>query len=197
MAGRLLDDDPEQAYQHAAWARRKAGRLAAVREAAALAAYGTGRYAEALADLRAYRRLSGSAAYWPVEADCERGLGRPERALAMAGAPEVRQLDRAAQAEMRIVAAGARRDLGQLDAAVVTLQGPELKSTAKLPSIARVHYAYADTLLAAGREAEARLWFARAAEADTSGETGAADRLAELEGLTFIDAYEGPGHDLE
>ncbi|MGH3341950.1 MAG: hypothetical protein ACRDPK_03525, partial [Carbonactinosporaceae bacterium] len=180
-----------------AWARRKAGRLAAVREAAALAAYRTGRYAEALADLRAYRRLSGSAAYWLVEADCERGMGRPERALTMAGAPEVRHLDRAAQAEMRIVAAGARRDLGQLDAAVVTLQGPELRSNARLPSTARVQYAYADTLLAAGREEEARHWFARAAEVDTSGATGAADRLAELEGLTFIDAYEGPGHDVD
>ena len=34
---------------------------------------------------------------------------------------------------MRIVASGARRDLGQLDAAVVTLQVPELKSKAIQP----------------------------------------------------------------
>src|SRR3990170_127804 len=51
MAGRLLDEDPETAYTHAVAARDRAGRVAAVREAAGLAAYHTGRYAEALAEL--------------------------------------------------------------------------------------------------------------------------------------------------
>ena len=37
-------------------------------------------------------------------ADCERGLGRPERALALASSPEAGRLDRAGQVELRIVA---------------------------------------------------------------------------------------------
>ena len=44
----------------------------------------TGRYAEALRELRTVRRLSGSSEHLPIMADCERGLGRPERALALA-----------------------------------------------------------------------------------------------------------------
>jgi hypothetical protein len=126
-------------------------------------------------------------------ADCERGLGRPEKALDMAGAPEVNKLDKAGQVEMRLVAAGARRDMGQLDAAIVTLQSPELASNAVQPWTARLRYAYADALLAAGREGEAREWFAKAVEADRDGSTDASDRLAELDGVEFVDALDESG----
>ena len=121
-------------------------------------------------------------------ADCERGLGRPERALDMAGGPEVRKLDKAGQVEMRLVAAGARRDMGQIDAAIVTLQGPELASHSVHSWTPRLRYAYADALLEAGREDEAREWFGRALEADKDGATDASDRLAELDGVEFVDA---------
>jgi tetratricopeptide (TPR) repeat protein len=190
MATRLLEDDPEAAYQHAMAAQHSAGRIGAVREAAGLAAYAAGHYAEALAELRTARRITGSQDYLPVMADCERGLGRPERALELASSREVQQLDRAGQVEMRIVAAGARRDMGQLDAAVVTLQGPDLVSRVEAPWSARLRYAYADALLAAGRSAEAMDWFRRAADIDTHGETDAEDRVAELEGVSFIDLEE-------
>jgi hypothetical protein len=108
----------------------------------------------------------------------------------MAGAPEVHKLDKAGQVEMRLVAAGARRDMGQLDAAIVTLQSPELASNAVQPWTARLRYAYADALLAAGRESEARDWFAKAVEADKDGSTDASDRLAELDGVEFLDALD-------
>jgi ClpP class serine protease len=108
----------------------------------------------------------------------------------MAGAPEVHKLDKAGQVEMRLVAAGARRDMGQLDAAIVTLQSPELASNAVQPWTARLRYAYADALLAAGRESEAREWFAKAVEADRDGSTDASDRLAELDGVEFTDALD-------
>ncbi len=52
MVGRLLDDDPEAAWQHALAARARAARIGVVREAAGLAAYHAGHYAEALAELR-------------------------------------------------------------------------------------------------------------------------------------------------
>ncbi|WP_229926148.1 tetratricopeptide repeat protein [Streptomyces longispororuber] len=188
MIARLIDEDPEQAYGYAKVALRLASRVAAVREAAGFAAYANQKYGEALAEFRAARRMSGGVELWPVMADCERGLGRPEKALDMAGAPETHKLDKAEQVEMRLVAAGARRDMGQLDAAIVTLQSPELASSAVQPWTARLRYAYADALLAAGREDEAREWFAKAVESDKDGSTDASDRLAEMDGVEFVDA---------
>ncbi|MFC9299208.1 tetratricopeptide repeat protein [Streptomyces sp. NPDC057011] len=188
MVARLIDEDPEQAYAYSRIALRLASRVAAVREAAGFAAYATQKYSEALAEFRAAKRMTGSVELWPVMADCERGLGRPERALAMAGEPEVQKLDKAGQVEMRLVAAGARRDQGQLEAAIVTLQSPELASSTVQPWTARLRYAYADALLAAGREDEAREWFGKTLEADRDGATDASDRLAELDGVEFVDA---------
>ncbi|WBB60162.1 hypothetical protein O7599_32290 [Streptomyces sp. WMMC500] len=190
MVARLLDEDAPRAYEHAKVALRLASRVGAVREAAGFAAYHTGRYQEALAEFRAARRMSGRPDLWPVMADCERGMGRPERALAMAGEPEVQRLDKTGQVEMRLVAAGARRDMGQADAAVVTLQSPELASTGVHPWTARLRYAYADALLEVGREEDAREWFAKAVEADHEGLTDASDRLAELDGIEFTDALD-------
>ncbi|MFF3655339.1 tetratricopeptide repeat protein [Streptomyces olivochromogenes] len=188
MVARLIDEDPEGAYAYSKIALRLASRVAAVREAAGFAAYANQKYSEALAEFRAARRMTGNVDLWPVMADCERGLGRPEKALDMAGAPEVHKLDKAGQVEMRLVAAGARRDMGQLDAAIVTLQSPELASNSVQPWTARLRYAYADALLAAGREDEAREWFAKAVESDKDGSTDASDRLAELDGVEFVDA---------
>ncbi len=197
MVAQLLDEDPEAAYGYSRVALRLASRVAAVREAAGFAAYANQKYGEALAEFRAARRMTGSVELWPVMADCERGLGRPEKALDMAGAPEVHKLDKAGQVEMRLVAAGARRDMGQLDAAIVTLQSPELASNSVQPWTARLRYAYGDALLAAGREREAREWFAKAVESDRDGSTDASDRLAELDGVEFMDALDededGPG----
>ncbi len=187
MVARLIDEDPEGAYGYSRVALRLASRVAAVREAAGFAAYANQKYSEALAEFRAARRMTGNVELWPVMADCERGLGRPEKALDMAGAPEVHKLDKAGQVEMRLVAAGARRDMDQLDAAIVTLQSPELASNSVQPWTARLRYAYADALLAAGREDEAREWFAKAVEADKDGSTDASDRLAEMDGVEFVD----------
>jgi tetratricopeptide (TPR) repeat protein len=190
MAGRLVDEDPEKAYAHARAAQQLAPRLAATREALGLAAYLSDRYAEALSELRAARRITGSNHQWAVMADCERGLGRPEKALEMSQAPEAKELDKATQIELRIVAAGARRDLGQPDAAVVLLQGADLTPAQPEPWTARLRYAYAEALLDSDREEEAREWFARASEVDPEGLTGAGERLAELDGLTFDEVEE-------
>ncbi|WP_328723892.1 tetratricopeptide repeat protein [Streptomyces sp. NBC_00247] len=196
MVARLIDEDPEEAYGYSRVALRLASRVAAVREAAGFAAYATQKYGEALAEFRAARRMTGSVELWPVMADCERGLGRPERAMAMAGDPEVQKLDKAGQVEMRLVAAGARRDMGQIDAAIVTLQSPELASNAVHPWTPRLRYAYADALLEAGREDEAREWFGKALESDKDGSTDASDRLAELDGVEFVDALDDDGEDV-
>ncbi|WP_433472090.1 hypothetical protein ACQPZP_24690 [Spirillospora sp. CA-142024] len=191
MAGRLAEEEPEQSYRHAKAARRLASRVGIVREAAGIAAYHAGEWAEALAELRAARRLgAGDDSYLPVMADCERGLGRPERALDLVKSPEAAKLDPMGRVELRIVESGVRRDLGQIDAAVVTLQIPELRDRRLRPWSVRLFYAYADALAEAGREAEASDWFARAAAADRDGDTDAAERYAELEGLHILDTEE-------
>jgi tetratricopeptide (TPR) repeat protein len=187
MVARLLPEDTELAYAHAMAAQRRAGRVAVVRETAGVAAYRAGLWAEALAELRAARRMSGSSHQLPLMADAERGLGRPERALELIGSPEARSLDVAERVELAMVASGARRDLGQPEAAVLALQVPELTGTQRFAFTPRLQYAYADALLAAGRETEALAWFARSAGSDVDGLTDAEDRLADLEGLVFSD----------
>lgn len=180
MVGRVLDEDPQLALAHARFARSRAGRIAAVREAAGLAAYHAGEWSEALAELRAARRLGGGPGRLAVLADCERALGRPERALEIARSPEAVQLGTDEAVELQIVAAGARRDLGQFDAAVIALQGPDLEATGPEPWRVRLRYAYADNLLAAGREQDAIRWFLAAAEVDAEDATDAAQRAVEL-----------------
>jgi tetratricopeptide (TPR) repeat protein len=185
-----MAEDPEEGYEYAQAARRLAARVGVVREATGIAAYQTGRWAEALAELRAARRLTGHDEYLPVMADCERALGRLDRALALIREADINTLDRATQIELRIVESGIRRDQGLADAAVVSLQVPELTSGRLRPWSARLFYAYADALLAAERTEEARDMFARAAAADADGETDAADRLDELDGIAFEDLAE-------
>jgi tetratricopeptide (TPR) repeat protein len=180
-------DDPEQGYAYAQVAKRLAARVGVVREACGIAAYQTERWAEALAELRAARRMTGRDEYLPMMADCERALGRLDRALALVREASAANLDRATQIELRIVESGIRRDQGLSDAAVLALQVPELTRGRLRPWSARLFYAYADALLAAGRVDEARDAFARAAAADTEDETDAADRLDELDGIEFDD----------
>lgn len=67
--------------------------------------------------------MSGSPLHLPMMADCERALGRPQRALALAKDIAVDRLDEAGRVEMKIVESGARRDLGDFAAAVRTLEG--------------------------------------------------------------------------
>jgi len=180
MAGSLVDDDPALALSHARAARGRAGRIAAVREAVGITAYHAGEWAEATIELRAARRMSGGPGLVAVLADCERALGRPERALELGRSPQARALSGDAATELRIVLAGARGDLGEHAAAVVLLQTAELDESRTGTAAARLFYAYADTLLRSGRRDDAVRWFLLAAGADSEAETDAEDRLAEL-----------------
>jgi tetratricopeptide (TPR) repeat protein len=177
--GELVDDDPETALAHARYARHRASRVAIVREAAGLAAYHAGEWAEALAELRASRRMGGDG-HVPVMADAERALGRPERALEISRSPEARDLPPEEAVELLIVVSGARRDLGELDAAVVGLQVPELDASRDEPWVGRLFYAYGEALQAAGRIEDAVRAFLEAAAADLDGETDAEERAVML-----------------
>lgn len=169
------DSDPLLAHKHGIAAAHHAGRLAVVRESAGYAAYRAGYFEIALKELRAAFRISGDVSSMPVMADCERGLGNPLKALALAGSPDVKRLAKPEEIEMRIVAAGARRDLGEFDAAVVTLTCKELKNETDEWAV-RLRYAYADALSAAGRKDEAAIWFAKCAELDADDSTDAVER---------------------
>ncbi|MEJ7773337.1 MAG: tetratricopeptide repeat protein [Nocardioidaceae bacterium] len=189
-AARLLDTDPALAYQHTLAARARAARVAVVREASGEAAYAAGLFKDALTEFKAARRMSHSSIYLPMMADCERALGRPERTLALAKDPGVLDLDEAGQIEMKIVESGARRDLGDVPAAIRTLEGKELRSRSRASWVPRLRYAYADALLADGQTEPAREWFERAAGVDAHGSTDAAERVAELEGSSIVDTVD-------
>ena len=180
-AGMLIDEDPETAYQHTLAARARASRIAVVREATGEAAYAAGHFAEALAELRAAKRMNGATEYLPIMADCHRALGNPEQALKLAKSPSVVNFAPEAKAEMTLVEAGARRDMGQMDAALRTLELAPLMNKTRANWVVRLRYAYADTLEAAGRETDALAWFHRTHAIDSDEITDAAERAEQLE----------------
>ncbi len=182
-----LAEDSQQAYRYARQARDLAARVGVVRETCAIAAYQAEDWAGALAEFRAARRLTGRTTYLPLMADCERALGRLDRALDLVTGQDARSADPATRIELHIVESGIRRDQGLPEASVVALQVPELEDPRNRPEFARLYYAYADALLNAGREEEARDWFGRAARADVDEETDAAERYEELDEFSFDD----------
>ncbi|MDJ0318247.1 tetratricopeptide repeat protein, partial [Arthrobacter antibioticus] len=158
MAGRLIDFVPEVAFEHALAASRRGGRLACVREAVAMTAYAAGKYGEALRELRTFRRISGSNAHLPLMADCERGLGRPDRALDLIKSEDAEGLDLAGKVELAIVESGARGDLGEMEAALSALEIPQLDINRAFSFSPRLFRAYGMILRAAGRKDEAKTW---------------------------------------
>ncbi|MEO9328779.1 HAD-IIA family hydrolase [Gordonia aurantiaca] len=180
MVSQVLLEDPALALEHARAARSRASRVGVVRETVGIAAYNAGEWQEAATELRAARRITGNPALLPLIADCERGLGRPERAVEIARGDEGRALKGEDATEMRIVEAGARIDLGEPEKAIVTLQAENLKPGQVGTGPARLFYAYASALHAAGRRDEAITWYMNAAAADVDDVTDAEYRLTEL-----------------
>ncbi|MGP5021917.1 hypothetical protein ACTXIU_10005 [Glutamicibacter arilaitensis] len=169
MAGRLLEEDPELAYEHTLAASRRGGRVAVVREAVGIAAYHAGKYADALRELRTHRRISGSDYNLPLIADSLRGLGRPEKAIELAQSEECANLETAVKVEMQIVAAGSYGDLGKLDKALAELESLEQLDFNRAFSFSpRLFTAYADLLSAAGRAEDAKRWNAQVEVAENA-----------------------------
>jgi len=179
-AGMALDEDAERAWQHAKAAAHNAGRIAVVRETAGVVAYQAGHFAEALAELRAATRMSGNFGVLPIMVDCERALGRPQKAIELAGHSAAKSLPVEDQVELRIVVAGARRDLSEIDAAIATLTCQELKIDAA-EWAPRLRYALADAYAERADRKNALNWFRKAAESDRDGVTDALNRIQLLE----------------
>ncbi|MBU6348412.1 MAG: hypothetical protein KGQ38_07360, partial [Actinomycetales bacterium] len=79
--------------------------------------------------------------------------------------------------------AGARLDQNNPEAALATLQCPELNKPSTESWAARIRYTYADVLTKLGQTAEAIEWFHRAAAVDVDQMTDADERIEELEAL--------------
>lgn len=187
MAGQLIATDPQLAYAHAEAARRRAARLSVTREATGEAAYAAGEYQVALHEFRALRRMKGGLEFVAAMADCERALGRPDKALKLIREGLDEKPDFGQRVEMRLVEAGARIDLGQTPEALRLLRH-EIEASAGRGSRAaraRLRYGYADLLEKTGDPENAEKWFAAAAALDTDGETDAADRIAALQGIVL------------
>lgn len=195
MVARLIDEDIELAKAHADAAVRRAGRVPSVREARGLVAYTEGDWNVALSEFRTARRLSGSDHLLPYLVDCERALGRTEKALELARSREVAGLPAAERVEIAIVVSGIRRDLGQHEAALTELEGAHLVPGRSEVWAPRLYYAYADALMDLGRTEEARRWFQAAADVDTDLQTDAWERLDELDGTVMVDLMDDVDED--
>ncbi|MHA6511469.1 hypothetical protein [Tessaracoccus sp. Z1128] len=182
-----MDLDPQLAFRHAEAARRRAGRLPIVREAAAETAYAAGEYGIALREFRAIRRMSGGDELIPVIADCERALGRPRDALEILNELDPRTKDIWLRIECLLVEAGVRDDLGQRPEALRLLQAAISRKVGPPFGQARLRYAYANLLEEDGDLDGARQWFTSAAALDQNTELDTADRIANLDGVVLPD----------
>ncbi|WDG19224.1 hypothetical protein [Microbacterium sp. Clip185] len=162
MAGRLIDDDPQRAHEHALAASRRAGRIAVVRESVAITAYATGDYALALRELRTYRRISGNEDQIALMVDSERGVGRPDRAIEVGRAVDRNTLPVAVRVSLAIALSGARLDLGETERALAELDIPELDPDRAFEWSPALFAARAAVLEELGRDDEAAEWARRA-----------------------------------
>ncbi len=153
------DDEFGAARRKLLKAKELSPRASAVRELLGLSAYHSRAWGEALAELRAYRRLTGDTTHMPVEMDSLRALGRGadvektwERFVELGG-------NRPTYAEGRVVYASFLLDQGRAaDAWRVT-------NPSRIPHDAKPY--------------ELRVWFVAARAALALGEIPAAKQLTE------------------
>jgi hypothetical protein len=182
MVNLLIEQDPELAHKHAVAAAERAGRIGMVREVVGVTAYTVGEYALALRELLTFRRISGSNDQIPVMVDCERGLGRPDRALELGRSVDRASLPVSVRVNLAIAMSGARLDRGENDLALAELQIAELNPAKVFDYSPALFRAYADTLEVLGKALESKQWFDLADRADLAlaGNPGPEDELVEV-----------------
>ncbi len=183
--GQYLDEDPELASKHGQAAKRLAARLPVVRQVAADAAYNAGDFATALTDYRAVYRMTGNPDFMPVIADCERGIGKVDMALRTIREAANLRLSDEQQIELAIVEAGIRRDQGKIGEGLRILKRQLTKPQASDLGKARLRYAYADFLEAAGHPSQAKKWFSQAARFDHEWTLDSAARISAIDGFPY------------
>lgn len=200
MVGLLIDQDPELAHKHALAAAERAGRIAMVRETVGITAYRVGDYALALRELLTYRRISGLNDQVPIMVDCERGMGRPDRALELGREVDRSKLDAETRVNLAIAMSGARLDRNENEMALAELEIAELNPAKVFAYSPPLFFAYAETLAGLGRDAEAKRWndLAERAEKATSGINSPEDEVFDvLEEIEIPVLSEKPREDRE
>lgn len=195
MVGLLIEQDPELAHKHALAAARRAGRIAVVRETVGVTAYRTGDFALALRELLTHRRISGSNDQLPLIVDCERGLGRPDKALEVGRSVDRNKLTPAIRANLAIAMSGARLDRGEVDLAIAELEIKELDPSKVFEYSPDLFRAYGESLLGSARESESARWFdlAERAEAALNQQAGIdPEAISVLEEIEIPKASERP-----
>lgn len=158
MVGRYLDIDPDFALEHAVAASKRAGRIGVVREVVGIAAYAAEDFELALRELRTHRRISGSNEHLALLVDCERALGRIEKALTLAEEAKNEEVPAAVRSEVAIVVSGIYSDQGELKKALKALEIPELNPKRGFDYSPRLFNTYAELLEQDGRSKEAARW---------------------------------------
>ena len=183
MASMLIDTDPELAHAHALSASRRGGRVAMVREALAITAYRIGDFALALRELRTYRRISGRDDEIALMVDCERGLGRPDRAIELGHSVDRSKLDTQQQVQLAIAMSGARLDQGETELARAELEIPQLDRTRAFDFSPALFRAYAAVLEDLG-DRESQIWERAADRAEAALESVQYDEYETIEIIT-------------
>jgi tetratricopeptide (TPR) repeat protein len=173
--------DPGAALNEAEKARAMSPRSSSVREVLGLALYGQGRYADALKELKTYRRISGRNDQNHVIADSLRGVGKPRDAVPLADETlRDRTVSNEVKAEAVIVAASALADEGRYAEALAYLGRAKTREDVAEPFTLRLWYVKGDVLARAGRGDEAAIEFRKVVRHDASA-FDAAERLAQLD----------------
>jgi hypothetical protein len=115
--------------------------------------------------------MTGNNDFVAIMADCERGLGRPEKAIEFLKSIPASQMSPETTIEALIVSAGARADMGQVDAALLMLNIGALTSLPPGDLRARMQEAYSVLLEQAGRAGEVQKWRSRAIKSDINAVT--------------------------
>jgi tetratricopeptide (TPR) repeat protein len=176
----LERDDPGAAAVEAEKAKRLSSRSSSVREVLGLALYGTGRWNEAIAELKAYKRMTGRVDQNHLIADSLRAVGKPVEAVPLADEVlRTKQVGNDVKAEAVIVAASALADQGRFAEALAFLGRARTRDDVAEPYTLRLWYVKGDILEKAGRPDEAVTEFRKIMRHDSAA-FDVAERLAQL-----------------
>jgi len=136
-------------------AKELSPRSSTIRELLGLSAYRSGRWEEALRELRTFRRISGDLIHMPVEMDCLRALGRKEDVTKTWERIQEHDISATVSNEARVVYASFLLDEGRAREAWPIIKPGRLIASPS-PGEVRRWYVAARVALAAGDKDAAR-----------------------------------------
>jgi hypothetical protein len=171
--------DTRGAAAEAAKAKDLSPRSSAVREVLGLALYGQERWQDALAEMKAYKRMSGRLDQNHIIGDCLRALERPRDVIPLAEETLKAKVPNEVKAEAVVVAASALADMKQYTQALAFLRRATTRQDVSEGYTLRLWYVEADILERAGRLQDAERIFRTILRHDSAA-FDVAERLAQL-----------------